>query len=61
MSSLVGTPVQLQLRRVVPTRPIYMPLPKLEVHSDGGFTQIMPVWSPIVLVLENRLLLLKLC
>ena len=65
MGSLVGIPIQLQLRRVVLTRPIYMPLPKLEVHSDSGFTKIMPVWSPIIpnimLVLENHLLFLKLC
>ena len=25
-----------------------MPLPKLEVHSDGSSTKIMPVWSPII-------------
>ena len=32
MSSLeVRTPIQLQLRRFVLTKPIYMPLPKLEI------------------------------
>ena len=44
----VRIPIQLQLRRVVVTRPIYTPLPKQEVHSDGGFTKILPVWSPII-------------
>ena len=51
MSSLeVSTPVQLQLRRVVVTKPIYtpLPIPKLEVHSDGCSAKIMPVWSPII-------------
>ena len=53
ISSLeVRTPagtVQLQLMRVVLlTKPIYMPLPKLEVHSDGCSSKIMPVWSHIV-------------
>ena len=49
MTSLeVRTPIQLQLGRVVLTKPIYMPLPKLEVYSDGCFTKIMPIWSPII-------------
>ena len=49
MSSLeVKAPVQLQLRRFVLAKPIYMPLLKLEVHSDGCPTKIMPVWSPII-------------
>ena len=64
ISSLeVRTPagtIQLQLMRVVLlTKPIYTPLPKLEVHSDGCSSKIMPVWLPIVpnskimLVLES--------
>ena len=49
MSSLeVKAPIQLQLRRFVLAKPIYMPLLKLEVHSDGCPTKIMPVWSPVI-------------
>ena len=61
----VRTPVQLQLRIV--TKPIiYMPLSKLEINSDGCFTKIMPIWSPIIyspimLVLEKPPIIPKLC
>ena len=51
MNSLeVRTPIQLQLRRVVLTKPIYitLSLPKLEVHSGDFSTEFMPDWSPII-------------
>ena len=56
MSSLeVRTPIQQQLRRVVLSKPIYTPLPKLEVDSDDCSTKIKLclLLLPIMLVLEK--------